>query len=411
MGIRQDAQAIIGAALKAAQPEPAVRQALKGFQPNAEGRLILVAIGKAAYRMAKAAQEALEGRIDAGIVITKHGHAEGPLGRLLIREGGHPLPDAQGLAATREALELTEGLGGKDSVLLLVSGGGSALFELPLVPLQELQDITQQLLQSGADIQSINSIRKRLSRVKGGRFALHCAPAKIFSVILSDVLGNPLHMIASGPACADLSTSGEALQAVQRYDLQLSPHALALLHQETPKALDNVETRIAGSVRLLCEAAAREAASLGYEPRLLTDSLACEAREAGSFLAAIARFHAHSERSLAFILGGETVVQLRGRGRGGRNQELALAAAPGIRGIVGCALFSLGSDGTDGPTDAAGGYVDGCTAERLEALGIDLHARLTDNDAYPTLQAVDGLLMTGPTGTNVNDLSVLLLRR
>lgn len=411
MSIRQDAQAIIDAALSAAQPDRAVRRALQDFQPSPEGRVILVSIGKAGYQMAKAAAEALGPRIDRGIVITKHGHAEGPIPGLLIREGGHPLPDEQGLQATEEALQLTEDLRAEDSVLLLISGGGSALFELPLVTLDELSDITQQLLKSGADIVAINTIRKRLSRVKGGRFAAHCAPAGVFAIILSDVLGDPLDMIASGPVSPDLSTSADALAAVSRYGLQLSGEAMALLKQDTPKALSNVETRIAGNLRLLCDAAARKADELGYQPLVLTDSLDCQAREAGSFLAAIARSHAEDGRSLAFIAGGETVVKLTGTGKGGRNQELALSAAAGIQGLPGCAVFSLGSDGTDGPTDAAGGYVDGDTAGRLAALHINLHEALDNNDSYPTLKAVDGLLMTGPTGTNVNDLSVLLIKR
>lgn len=215
-------------------------------------------------------------------------------------------------------------------------------------------------------------------------------------------------MIASGPACPDSSTCADALAIAEKYQLKLSPEAQALLEQETPKTLDNVTTRITGSVRELCAAAAKECGALGYESVMLTDQLCCEAREAGSFLASILKSHAGQGRKLAFLAGGETVVHLTGKGLGGRNQELALAAAPGIAGLD-AAVFSVGSDGTDGPTDAAGGYVDGESAVALAAKGLDVFEMLQENDAYHALKAVDGLLVTGPTGTNVNDVAVALL--
>jgi len=408
--LRKDAEAIIKAALEAAQPQRAVRRALMDFKAPSEGRVVLVAIGKAAYAMAQAACEALNGRIDRGIVITKYGHGGGALPGILIREAGHPVPDENGLSATEEALGLVRGLKPRDRVLLLISGGGSALFESPRVPLSELQDITRQLLESGADIVTMNTLRKRLSKVKGGRFALACQPAGVFAVVLSDIIGDPLDMIASGPAYPDSSTSGEALAAVEKYGLKLSRKALDCLKEETPKALGQVETRITGSVKQLCAAAAKTAEALGYTPVMLTSSLDCVAREAGAFLAAIAREH-QAGPSLAYILGGETVVEVKGRGLGGRNQEIALAAALGIRGLKGTAIFSLGSDGTDGPTDAAGGYCDGESAAVLEQMGISAAGALLDNNAYPALKACGGLIMTGPTGTNVNDLTVLLLKR
>ena len=273
----------------------------------------------------------------------------------------------------------------------------------------ELQDITSQLLGIGADIVEINTIRKRLSAVKGGRFAQHCAPARVFSIILSDILGDPLDMIASGPACPDSSTCAQALAIAEKYGLKLSPQAMALLAQETPKALSNVTTRITGSVRELCAAAAEACRERGYEPVLLTDQLCCQAREAGSFLASVVRTHAADGKKLAFLAGGETVVRLTGSGKGGRNQELALAAAGGIAGIPGAAVFSVGSDGTDGPTDAAGGYVDFETAAELKKLGVDIHRVLENNDAYHALEKIGGLLITGPTGTNVNDVAVALM--
>ena len=255
----------------------------------------------------------------------------------------------------------------------------------------------------------INTIRKRLSAVKGGRFALACEPARVFSIVLSDILGDPLDMIASGPACPDSSTCAQARAIAEKYNLQMSPDARACLDRETPKTLDNVETRITGSVRQLCAAAAGACRDLGYEPVLLTDRLCCQAREAGSFLASVLATHAEDGRRLAFLAGGETVVHLTGTGKGGRNQELALAAAPGLAGLRGAAVFSVGSDGTDGPTDAAGGYVDSETHAALRAKGLDEYAVLQNNDAYHALQAVDGLIVTGPTGTNVNDVEVALL--
>ena len=312
-------------------------------------------------------------------------------------------------AATREALALTENLTADDTVLFLLSGGGSALFEQPLIPAAELTDLTEQLLASGADIVSMNTLRKRMSAVKGGRFAEHCAPARVFSIVLSDILGDPLDMIASGPAHPDSSTAADAHAVVEKYRLRLSPEANALLDKPLPTALPNVETHITGSVCELCAAAAAAAERRGYTPVLLTDQLNSEAREAGRFLAAIARTHA-GDGSYAYIAGGETVVQLKGKGRGGRNQELALAAAEGIAGLSNAAVFSVGSDGTDGPTDAAGGYVDGGTLAALTREGKSAAAALAENDAYPALNAVGGLIMTGPTGTNVNDVAVVLIR-
>ena len=295
-----------------------------------------------------------------------------------------------------------------DTVVFLLSGGGSALFEKPLLPLAELQDVTNQLLAAGADIVEINTIRKRLSAVKGGRFARHCAPAQVFAVVLSDILGDPLDMIASGPAYPDSSSCAQALDIAKRYGLRLSERAWALLAQETPKTLTNVETQITGSVRELCSAAANACRERGYEPVILTDRLCCEAREAGSFLGSIARTHAGQGKKLAFLAGGETVVHLTGTGLGGRNQELALAAAPMIAGLD-AAVFSVGSDGTDGPTDAAGGYVDGSTAAALAQNQLNVYDVLQNNDAYHALKAVDGLIITGATGTNVNDVAVVLI--
>ena len=405
--LRHDADAIVRASIQAVLPDEAIRRALAEFRPG-PGRTLLVAAGKAAWQMAKAAVDTL-GQVDGGVVVTKYDHVKGSIPGVDCYEAGHPVPDNGSFFATARALELVQGLSADDTVLFLLSGGGSALFEQPFVSGEELQDITRQLLACGADIVEMNTIRKRLSRVKGGRFAQACAPANVFAVVLSDILGDPLDMIASGPACPDASTCRQALAIAEKYGLKLSDEARRLLTVETPKTLDNVTTRITGSVRELCAAAAVQCRALGYEPMLLTDQLCCEAREAGSFLASVLRTHAGDGRRLAFLAGGETVVHLTGKGLGGRNQELALAAAPGIAGLN-AAVFSVGSDGTDGPTDAAGGYVDGDTNAALQAAGLDVFEVLKQNDAYHALKEVDGLLVTGPTGTNVNDVAVALLR-
>ena len=405
--LRTHADAIVRASIQAVLPDNAVRRTLEGLE--FPGRVVLVATGKAAWQMAKAAYDVLGDRIDRGVVVTKYDHVMGPIGNFELCEAGHPVPDENSFAGTGKALRAVEGLTEKDTVLFLLSGGGSALFEQPLVSGEELQDITRQLLACGADIVEMNTLRKRLSGVKGGRFAEHCAPAKVLSIVLSDVLGDPLDMIASGPAYPDSSTCQQALDIAKKYDLTLSDTAWALLAQETPKALNNVETHINGSVSELCLAAAKAAEELGYDAVLLTDQLCCQAREAGSFLGSILKTYAGMGQKVAFIAGGETVVKLTGKGLGGRNQELALAAAAVIDGIPGTAVFSVGSDGTDGPTDAAGGYVDSHTAGALRAQGISIHQVLQDNDAYHALQTVGGLVITGPTGTNVNDVAVALL--
>ncbi len=405
--LRSIADQIVSASIAAVQPDGAVRRALAGVE--FPGRVVLVAAGKAAWQMAKAASDFMGDRIESGVVVTKYDHVMGPIANFDCREAGHPVPDENSFAGTQAALDLVSGLTEQDTVLFLLSGGGSALFEKPLVSGAELQDITGQLLACGADIIEINTIRKRLSAVKGGKFAQLCAPAHVFAIILSDILGDPLDMIASGPACPDSTTREQAQAIAAKYDLKLSREAQALLAIETPKELHNVTTQINGSVKELCAAAAAVCRQQGYEPIMLTDQLTCQAKEAGAFLASILKTQAGSGKKLAYLAGGETVVYLTGKGKGGRNQELALAAAPILDGIPGCALFSLGSDGTDGPTDAAGGYVDHQTNAALKAAGLDVFQVLKDNDAYHALKAVGGLIITGPTGTNVNDVAVALV--
>ena len=263
--LRQDADAIIQAAITAAQPDEAVRKALEG-RDFGSGRVVLVAAGKGAWQMANAASRILGSRIDTGIVITKYDHSKGPIANFTIREAGHPIPDENSFTATQQALDLVSGLTAQDTVLFLLSGGGSALFEKPLIPAADLEELTHNLLVCGADIVEINTLRKRFSGVKGGRFAQLCAPAHVVSIVLSDILGDPLDMIASGPAYPDSSTCAQAKEIVQKYHLPMTDQMLTLLEQETPKALDNVETQITGSVRQLCAAAAATARTLGYEP-------------------------------------------------------------------------------------------------------------------------------------------------
>ena len=404
--LRKQAKYITEKAIRAVLPDEAVKRALEGR--DFSGRVLMVAIGKAAWQMAKTAREILGDHMDSGIVITKYGHVKGTIDGCECFEAGHPVPDENSFRATEKAVELVSGLRAEDTVIFLISGGGSALFEKPLIPGEELQDITEQLLKSGASITEMNTIRKRLSGVKGGRFAELCAPAGVYSIVLSDIIGDPLDMIASGPAYSDSTTCEDALEIAKKYELRLSDAARECLKRETPKELHNVETVITGSVRELCGAAAAACKELGYETEILTDTLDCEAKDAGKWLAGIAGEHRKTDHKLAFIAGGETVVHVTGKGLGGRNQELALAAAEGIAGMR-TAVFSVGSDGTDGPTDAAGGYVDGDTAGELITKGIDVGQTLKDNDSYHALEAVGGLIVTGPTGTNVNDFACVLM--
>lgn len=410
MGLREDADRIVRESIRRVLPDEAVSRALAG-KDFGNGRVYVVAAGKAAWQMANTAAEILGDRMEAGVAVTKYDHVKGDIPGMKCFEAGHPVPDANSFAGTQAALELVENLREEDTVLFLLSGGGSALFEKPLIPEEELADITKQLLACGADIVEINTIRKRISAVKGGKFAKLCEPARVFGIVLSDILGDPLDMIASGPAYPDSTTCAQAAAIAEKYQLELSEKARELLGQETPKTLRNVETVITGSVRNLCRAAADACRELGYEPVVLTDQLSCEAREAGAFLAAIAKSHQESEKSLAFLAGGETVVHLTGTGMGGRNQELALAAAQGIAGLSDTAVFSVGSDGTDGPTDAAGGYCDGTTKEALQKQGVDIYQVLRQNDAYHALEKSGGLIITGATGTNVNDVAVVLIKR
>lgn len=410
--LRKDAKQIIDEAIASVQPDAAVRRALSNIVFSEH--VYIVAIGKAGWQMANAAVSYLQEngiKYEKGIVITKYHHVMGQLPRIHCVEAGHPVPDENSFKGTQEVLSMVKDLTEEDMVLFLVSGGGSALFEKPRISKKELSDITEQLLASGADIVEMNTIRKRLSEVKGGRFALACMPAMVETVVLSDIVGDPMDMIASGPAYPDASSCADAGKIAKKYKLRLSAEAEKCLKDETPKELRNVHTQIIGSVRQLCKAAQKACKELGYKPRILAEDVTAEAREVGwdfAQLSLIKKNHVEKNK-IALIAGGETIVHLQGKGRGGRNQELAFSAMKVIAGQKDIAIFSVGSDGTDGPTDAAGGYVDGDSYEALRNAGLSYEEILQDNDCYHGLQAIDGLVLTGPTGTNVNDFWVALI--
>lgn len=412
--VREDAFKIIEESIKAVLPEEAVIRALE--KKTFEGKVVVIAIGKAAWNMAKATKDTLGAKVSKGVVITKYKHSKGAIEGLEIIEAGHPIPDENSVRGASLALDLVRDLNEKDHVIFLISGGGSALFEKPMegVTLKDIMDITDKLLGCGADIVEINTVRKHLSAVKGGRFAKQCGKASIYAVVLSDVIGDRLDSIASGPAYPDSSTSEEALNVIKKYKLQISEELTEVLKIETPKTVDNCETVITGSVTALCRTASQVAERLGYKPIFLSSTLGCEAREAGRFMAAIAREVRQGSSGIvppcAVIVGGETVVHLSGSGKGGRNQELALSAAMGIHGLKEVVLFSLGSDGTDGPTEAAGGIVDGETVLRILEAKMEPEVYLDNNDSYHALEASGDLIVTGSTGTNVNDLIVLLVK-
>lgn len=414
--ILYDAKKIISEAIQASLPDEAVKKAICGKDFSFEGKVIVISIGKAAWNMAKAAAENISHPIDCGIVLTKYDHSQGNIPGFTILEAGHPLPDENTISGTKKIIEAVSNLNEKDTVFLLVSGGGSALFESPAgdLTLADFLDITDQMLKCGADIVEMNTVRKHLSAVKGGRFAELCAPAKVFCIALSDILGDRPDSIASGPACADASTSEEAFAVTKKYGLKLTEEMKTQLAKETPKSLSNVTMEITGSVTQLCEDAAKTAESLGYKPMILTNMLDCEAKEAGKFLASIAKTIQKDGLPLkppcAIICGGETIVRITGKGKGGRNQELALSAAESICGMEGVVIAAAGSDGTDGPTDSAGGIVDGNTKALLDEKDISIPAILAENNSNCALAEADALIITGPTGTNVNDLYLLLCK-
>ncbi|HMQ34581.1 MAG TPA: glycerate kinase [Chloroflexaceae bacterium] len=429
---------VLAAALAAVEPAAAVARHLRrdgdllmagerAIDLRAVGRILVVGAGKAGAPMARAAAELLGDRLAGGLVVVKDGHLEAEaVGPVRVVEAGHPVPDERGVAAAHELAALLGGLAPDDLVLAVISGGGSALLTLPAdgVALGDVQALTGALLASGASIGEINTLRKHLDRVKGGGLARLAHPAALVTLILSDVVGNPLDSIASGPTVGDPGTFAEALGVLERYGLVESAPPAIVAHlrrglagelPETPKPGDPLFARVhnllVGDNRQAAAAALAAAEAAGFTPVLLTTGLEGEAREAGRFLAAILREAAGGQgtlrRPICVVAGGETTVTLRGDGRGGRNQELALAAAPALAGLRDVALVALATDGGDGPTDAAGAVVTGETMGRARALGLDQAGHLARNDAYPFFAALDDLLRPGPSGTNVNDLTFL----
>jgi hydroxypyruvate reductase len=438
MRLRNDLWQITRAALQAVNPEVCLRHgvALKCGQLVVEGRgielsriarVIVVGMGKASACMAAVLEGMLGDRISAGLIVTADGYSV-PTTHVEVVEAGHPIPDERGLAAAKRITSLVTSAGEEDLVIVLISGGGSALFTLPAegITLSDLAHVNELLLRSGATIEEINTVRKHLSWGKGGQLARRASPARVLSLIISDVPGDALGSIASGPTAPDPSTYGEAKQILERYNLWTKVPAPVRTHieeglrstvPETPKHGDPVFQRvwnvIVGSGTLAAKAAQAEGERLGYRTQLLTTSLEGEAREVGETLASLAREVVHSGRPIqppALILAaGETTVTVRGDGKGGRNQELALSAALGIAELPDVVIASLGTDGRDGPTDAAGGMVDGDTIARLRAEGIDPERALANNNAYSALQGSGDLIVTGPTGTNVADLCFVMV--
>ncbi|QTA38178.1 glycerate kinase [Thermosipho ferrireducens] len=410
--MRQEISEIIKYSIEKVLPDVAVKEELNNLQLN---NVYVVAIGKASWRMAKATADVLGKCIKKGIVITKYGHSEGNIEKFIIYEAGHPLPDENTIKATDEVLKMVSNLSENDTVLFLVSGGGSALFEKPAegVTLENIMKITDKLMKSGANIYELNTVRKHLSQVKGGRFAEHVAPAKLKVLVLSDVLGDRLDMIASGPAYPDSTTSEDALLILKKYKINIDENIKQVILRETPKSVNNATHTIIGNVEKVCQAAASKAIELGYNPMIFTTTLQGEAREAAKFIMSIAKEVIKNNRPVgvpaALIFGGETTVQVRGNGVGGRNQELALAAALDIAGMKNVVLASVGTDGTDGPTDAAGGIIDGDSVQRMKNSGVNPVKYLENNDSYNALKSSGDLLITGPTGTNVNDIIVVLI--
>jgi len=458
---RQQAAEIMTTALKAVAPEQAVRRHVRRegnglyvagqrYDLNELERVFVVGGGKAGSPMALAIADLLGDRLTAGVINVKHGHTarrwqvsfgshqeQGSRGAqeqgssfavLDIVEAGHPIPDAAGLTGAERIFRLLDGLTQRDLVICLISGGGSALLPLPAagITLDDLQALTSALLRCGATINEFNAVRKHCSQLKGGQLACRAAPAALVCLILSDVVGSPLDTIASGPTVPDPTTFADAYGVLERYGIleAAPPSIVAHLRRglagevaETPKpgapCFRRVQNVIIGDNRMAARAAQARAQALGFRSQILTTYAEGEAREVAKVCAALAKEMVESGTPLAppacLILGGETMVTVRGQGKGGRNQELALAAALALDGWPRTMVVSLASDGTDGPTDAAGAVVTGSTVSRARALGLDPAAHLANNDAYPFFAALGDLIFTGPTNTNVNDLSLVLV--
>jgi len=431
--LRADLDRIAQAALTAVAPETCLRRAVhvegdqlhvarKTFDLSHIQRIVVVGMGKASARMAATLEDLLGKRISSGLVVTADGYKVSTR-RVEIVEASHPVPDARGRAAAERIVALLEEANEKDLVIVLISGGGSALLPLPSpgVTLSDLAVTNELLLRSGAKIQEINTVRKHLSQVKGGQLARHAFPAQVLALVLSDVPGDPLNAIASGPTVGDPTTFDQVKRILRQYRLweeipgsvrKRIGAGIRSEIEETPKPgdalLQQVKTTIIGSGSDALDAAREEGDRLGYHTLSLTTTLEGEAREVGKVLAALAREEASNGRPVplpALILAaGETTVTVKGSGKGGRNQEVALSAAQGIEGIPQVVIASIGTDGRDGPTDAAGGMVDGRTVGRMRERGIDPEEYLEQNNSYKALEEAGDLIITGPTGTNVADL-------
>jgi len=419
---------ILDAGLAAADPKDAVMRSvrLEGDAVLAEdarlepGRVFVVAAGKAAGAMARAAEELFDGRIEAGIVVTKEGHDAGPESFEAVF-ASHPEPDERGVEASRKVREMAESLEEGDLLVALISGGASALLADPAPPIEigDLKKLTQDLLKSGADIGEINTVRKHVSVLKGGGLARLAAPAKVLALLLSDVVGDAPSSIASGPAAPDTTTLDGARAVLERYGIEPPQSIAEHLEnaEETPKPgdpiFDNVSNIVCGGGRHAVEAAADKARDLGYEPLVLSTTMTGDARAIASVCAAVVREALESGNPApppcAIVSGGEATVVVRGAGTGGPNQEFALTLAVELDGVEGWAAFAADTDGNDGPTDAAGGLVDGGTMAKMREAGVDPARALEENDARAALEAGGALLVTGPTGTNVNDLRVVLV--
>lgn len=428
--LRRDALEIFDAALRAASPRAAILRVvtrdgnvlLLNGQPFADvtrGRVIVIGMGKAGAPMAQAIEELVGDQIDAGAVTVKYGHVA-PTQKIKLYQAGHPLPDQNGVRGTQAIVNLLRDSSADDLVICLVSGGGSALMEWlgDGVTLDDLRGLTNELLRCGATINEINALRKHLSRVKGGQLARLAQPARVLALILSDVLGSPLDVIASGPTAPDSSTFTDCLQILDRYALRekIPANILAYLERgargeipETPKIDDALFERVTNVIvadnQIACDAAAREAKQRGYAVEMVGTQLQGDAR---TLALDFARRGLRAHPATFILGGGEPTVVLHGNGKGGRAQEWVLAAAREIAGDHHIVVLSAGTDGTDGPTDAAGALADNQTMARARALGLDADAFLENNDAYHFFRALDDLVMTGPTNTNVNDLMIVL---
>ncbi len=399
---------VINLIIEANDATSLVEKELKQHSFQSEN-IILIAIGKAAWAMALGATRSLKDKIKAGIVITKYGHSKGPIDPLKIYEANHPILDANTLLASQEVVNLVKNLKPESEILFLISGGGSALFEIPLISLKELKSINQQLLDVGANINEINLIRKRFSQVKGGKFAKMVEPIQITNLILSDVMGDNLDLIASGPTVTDTSNQAEVLDIINKYQITLSQVAKNILEESSFVKETNTKTKILANNKSLVLSAKNILEKQGYFTILIPEQLSGEARHVGEVLAKLALTKIDTEIPLAIIAGGETVVTVKGQGLGGRNQELALAATKSLSQTNNITLISFGSDGTDGPTDAAGGIVSGDSYQKLLDAGLDLISILEDNNSYYALKKIGDLLVTGPTQTNLNDLVIIII--